>query len=98
MDQSPHSFTIDLDEERPSRPVPPVRVGKNRQRVTLPDFYPKYELEFFETVAVCADYIDKISDVNVRLKFHNDLNRIFILRHKPTLMRLFRDLVNLPAY
>lgn len=88
-----HSFIINLDEEDPHvKPLPSVvRRSKKPRPSTV---YPKFELEFFETVAECAELIDKISDQNIRLKYHNDLNKIFVQRNKQTVMRLFRELVN----
>lgn len=95
MDHTEHSFIINLDEEDPHvKPLPSVIRRDKRTRLSLPTMYPKFEAEFYETVAECAEMIDKISDVNLKLKYHNDLNKIFILRNKQTVMRLFRELVN----
>jgi hypothetical protein len=99
MDAVEHSFKIDLDEPEVIKPLPYKVIGYNRtkksERLFLPDHYEKVEIEFFDIVKECAEYIDKIHDVNLRTKYHKDLSKIFVLRHKPTIMRLFRELVNL---
>ncbi len=56
--------------------------------------YPKYELEFYDLLLVCVDYMEKIEDVGVKVKFNNQLNRVFIVRQRGPLMKLFRDLYN----
>jgi hypothetical protein len=92
-----HSFVIDLDKEDNSKPVHAnitIPRGKSMRVKTL-ETYPKFETEFFDLVQSCAVYIDKVEDLKERIKFTNELNKIFIIRHKPSVMRLFRTLVNI---
>jgi hypothetical protein len=95
LEVSEHSFRINLDEEY-IKPLPcNMRRAKSKTpRIKIPDEYPKYEVEFYEVVADCAKYIDKIQDTELRLKMHKDLSKIFVLRHRVSAMRLFRELVN----
>lgn len=94
--RSEHSFKIDLEGEENFKPLPyTIKKPKKNHRVTLPDIYPKFEVEFFDVAQSCAEYIDKIADTKLRLKYHNELNKIFILRHKGSVMRLFIELAEL---
>lgn len=95
MDEKP-SFVLKDVDEKVFKPLP-YNLGKRAnskvKRVKLLDYYPKYEAEFYEVVAKCAEYIDKIRDVDQKIKYSNDLNRIFILRRRDLVMRVFRELV-----
>lgn len=93
----PPRFTIDLEEgEKHQKPLPYVLKTKNKSgRVKLATTYPKFEIEFFDTIKSCAQYIDEIVDLQTRIKYTNDLNKIFIIRHHGTAMKLFRELLNL---
>ena len=91
------SFTIDLDEESPLKPLPyslGKRTKSKREMIKLPETYPKFEVEFFDVIKSCAEYIDKIHCVETRIKLNKELNKIFILRHKGSAMRMFMELVN----
>lgn len=95
---SDHSFKIDLEAEDTLKPLPYVKRTKSKNphnKITLTDYYPKHEEEFYEMVGTCAKYIDKIRETDVRLKYHKELSRIFVIRHRESVMRLFRELVNL---
>lgn len=95
---SPHSFVIDLDKPDELMPLS-LGLGtrprdKKPEKIKQIDYYPKFEVEFFDTVKDCAERIDKISDLNERLEYTKRLNKIFVIRHKPSLMNLFRELVS----
>jgi hypothetical protein len=88
-------FIIDLDTSD-FKPVPTTirkRASKGLM-IKLPDYYPKYEEEFFDTVKDCASYIDRLYTVDEKINYNNRLNRIFIIRDRVSLMRLFRELAN----
>lgn len=85
-----HSFILDLEAVDNFRPL--VYVDKNKKRIFLEEIYHKYEVEFYDVVKDCAKMIDEIEDYETRLKYHQDLSRIFVIRHKTSLMRLFSKL------
>lgn len=92
---TPHKFMIDLDTPEEMKPLP-YTLGKSKSksdRIKQIDYYPKFEVEFFDVVKSCAEYIDKLLDANERLEYTKRLNKIFVSRNKPNLMNLFRDLV-----
>lgn len=96
MDAEKPTFILDLDDTFSSKPLPP-NIGRRSRRgpsVKLPDYCPKFEPEFFDVVKDCAAYINRNNSVEERVTLNNRLNRIFILRDRASLMRLFRDLVN----
>lgn len=97
MDAERPTFILSDTSEPEHRPIP-SSLGKRKKKyhgsVTLPDYYPKYETEFYDVVSSCAEYIDKIKCAETRLKFHKRLSKIFVIRHKGSAMALFRDLVN----
>jgi hypothetical protein len=93
---SEHSFTVNLDSEDEIKPLPPLKRDRTkRDRTTLPNIYPKFEIEFYDVVKSCAEYIDKIQNTDTRIKYHKELSKIFVIRHKASAMRLFRELVNM---
>lgn len=94
---SEHSFVLDLDKEVEIKPLPSVikKPGVKAERLKVPRAYPKYELEFYETIQTCGEYIDKLSSVEERVKYHKELNKIFLIRHRGSAMKLFRELYNL---
>jgi hypothetical protein len=96
---SPHSFEIDFDNVPELKPLP-YALGKSKspvagRKLKQIDYYPKLEIEFFDVVKSCAEYIDKLNTVEDRLYYTKELNKIFVIRHKASLMQLFRKLVNL---
>lgn len=95
---SEHSFKVDLDGDEPLKPLSYVtkkKQGNRSDRVQLPDAYPKFEIEFFDVIKSCAEYIDKISDRDTRTKYHKQLSKIFVIRHKASAMILFKELVTI---
>jgi hypothetical protein len=90
---SPHTFKIDLDEEVNFRPLVLVTPKKPKSdKIKMPQTYPKYEEDFFDTLKSCAGYIDQLGTVELKIKYNKELNKIFLIRHHGSLMRLFRDL------
>ena len=88
---SPHSFILqDAPEETPKYP----RVPQGRKRINLPAYYPKYEPEFYDTVQKCAEYIDKLPRVEKKIYYTKELSKVFIVRHRGAVMKLFRDIIN----
>ncbi len=71
-----------------------MRVPQGLSRINLPVVYPKYEVEFFETVQKCAEYIDNIPRVEDKIFYSNELSKIFIVRHHNAAMKLLRELIN----
>lgn len=63
--------------------------------VKLIDTYPKFEVEFYDCVSDVAQMIDKISDRDERIRLHKELTKIFAIRHKGSIMRLYREIYNL---
>lgn len=93
---SPHTFMIDLDTPEEMKPLP-YTLGKSKsksERIKQIDYYPKFEVEFFDTVKDCAEYIDKLHGAEERLEYTKRLNKIFVSREKASVMNLFRELVN----
>ena len=91
------SFTFDLSEDVKVKPLP-CSLGKRTKnkrvdRIKQIDYYPILEIEFFDVLKQCAENIDKLNDVEKRLKYTQRLNKIFVIRHKGSLMQLFRELV-----
>lgn len=96
MDAVRPSFILEEPPEGSIKPLP-YRLKKPKEkveRVRLPNSYPKYEVEFYDVIRTCAEYIDKIHDIDKRIKYNKDLNRIFIIRHRGAAMRLFKELFN----
>ena len=95
---SEHSFTVDMNVDD-IKPLPiSMRHTKSKRkydRITLPETYPKLEVEFYDIIYDCAEYIDKIQDIDTRVKMNKELSRVFVIRHKPSAMILFKLLVNL---
>jgi hypothetical protein len=89
------TFTLDLDT--PDVNIKPLHtmIRHKSEKVKLPDCYYKFEVEFYDTVKQCAEYIDKLQDTDLRIKYTKRLSKIFISRHKVNVMQLFRELVNL---
>lgn len=95
---SPHTFIVDLEANDEFKPLPSQLKRKKYQgSVRLPDYYHKYEVEFYDMVNTCAQYIDKVSCPSDKLKFHKRLSKIFVIRHKGSVMSLFRELINYNA-
>lgn len=94
MDSSPHSFVLD-DTKNTAKPLPSTMV-KKREKINQIDYYPKFEVEFFDVVKDCAKMIDRLVDVDERIKHTKRLNKIFVMRDKMLLMQMFRDLVMKP--
>jgi hypothetical protein len=92
---SEHSFKIDLDSGEDLKPLPYVRrtKGKNK-RLGLPNTYPKFEVEFYDCISDVAQMIDRVTDRDARVKFHQELTKIFAIRHKGSVMRLYREIFN----
>lgn len=86
------SFILD-DTESPVKPLP-YTLGKRSkgERITQPDTYSKFETEFYDVVKDCAKYIDKLNSIEDKIKYSRKLNKIFVLKEKMLLMRLFREL------
>jgi len=87
------SFFLDLDAPVSNLPLP---YNKERnERVMVPKNYPRFEVDFFDTITDCGREIDKINDRDERDRYNKELTKIFIIRHKPSVMRLFRELIDL---
>ena len=67
MDASPHSFVLD-NTENSAKPLPSSVKLKKPERINQIDYYPKYEVEFFDVVKDCAKMIDRLVDVDERIR------------------------------
>lgn len=92
---SPYSFVVDFEKgERSHKPLPyslGSTQGKNR-RVRLPSRYEKYDSDFYDMVRSCAELIDKLTSLESRIKYTNNLNKIFIIKHKGLATNLYIEL------
>lgn len=91
-----HTFILE-DVEDKAKPLPCTLKRKRPERVEIPSTYPKFEVEFYDVLKSCAEYIDKIQNTDDRIRYNKLLNKIFILRHRGSAMKLFRELVYLNA-
>lgn len=96
MDANRPTFILEEFEDN-SKPLPYSlpRPRNKKERVKLPDNYPKFEVEFYDVIKSCAEYIDKINCLVTRVKYNKELNKIFIIRHRGSAMRLFKELFDL---
>ena len=53
--------------------------------------YPKFETEFYDVIKDCAEYIDGVIDIDLKLKLNKRLNKIFIIRHRGLAMAMFKQ-------
>lgn len=92
-----HSFVLD-NLEVSAKPLPPsIKIRRRKEKINQPDYYIKYEVEFFDVVKDCAKMIDNLVDVEERIRLSKRLNKIFVLRDKMLVMKLFRDIVMKPV-
>lgn len=93
----PPTFVIDLDAPDNSKPLPSSKPWpKNRQDwLKVSPVYVKYEEEFYDVIKDCAKGIDKVTDVELRLKLNKRLNKIFIIRQRGAAMKLYKELYNI---
>lgn len=84
-------FTFKL----PDMEEPETYVMLPRSKAFHIAYYPKFQVEFYDLVKDCAQYIDKLHKVEDKILYTNHLSRIFIVRHKGEAMKLFKKLVTL---
>lgn len=98
MEAGKPSFMLDLDDDKNFKPLPSATRksrGYKPDRVFVPDTYPVFDEEFFDLVKSCASYIESLKCKTTKKKLHKELSKIFVIRHKGSALRLFRELVNL---
>lgn len=94
MDAEKPSFVIDNLEELEQNHKPlPYRPRKRRsERISNPDTYMKFDESFYDDVKSCAEYIERLESVNEKIKYSKRLNKIFLLKHRGSALRLFKEL------
>ena len=88
------TFIVDLDEvNKPNNPT--IYATRRRQNRVNEDFYARFDEQFFEDVKDCARLIDKIPDVSERMRQSKMLDRIFVMRDKGSILRMFKHLTDM---